>query len=147
MAKLIKINRWFSIEVGVQNIVIHTQIAIPKSVVFQISNILDDQKKEEFETAFKKFYLGVEAKHRIYTKSEPKKFKYTVGNKYYKIVFGAEVYCFVEIETGDIYKAANWTTAAKHARGNIYDDLAATLEKMGPTGPIHLNPGRNSSIK
>lgn len=32
------------------------------------------------------------------------------------------VHSFVEIETGDIYKAATFKAAAKHARGNIYLD-------------------------
>ncbi len=32
------------------------------------------------------------------------------------------VHSFVEIETGDIFKAATFKAAAKHARGNIYLD-------------------------
>ncbi len=32
------------------------------------------------------------------------------------------VHSFVEIETGDIYKAATFKAPAKHARGNIYLD-------------------------
>ena len=30
-------------------------------------------------------------------------------------------YCFVERETGDIYKSASYRAPAKHARGNIFD--------------------------
>ena len=30
------------------------------------------------------------------------------------------VHSFVEVETGDIFKAASWKAPAKHARGNIY---------------------------
>lgn len=32
------------------------------------------------------------------------------------------VHCFIDAETGDIYKAASWNAPAKHARGNIFDD-------------------------
>lgn len=31
------------------------------------------------------------------------------------------VHCFINKETGDIYKAAGWAAPAKHARGNIYN--------------------------
>jgi len=49
------------------------------------------------------------------------------GRKYHKIVTGrvgtgdSSVYCFVEKETGDIYKSASYKAPAKHVRGNIAD--------------------------
>lgn len=48
------------------------------------------------------------------------------GRKYIRIVkedgSSRSVYCFVERETGAIYKADGWKKPAKHARGNIRDD-------------------------
>jgi hypothetical protein len=49
------------------------------------------------------------------------------GRKYARIVASLgdtqrSVHCFVEIETGNILKAAGWKTPAKHARGNINDE-------------------------
>lgn len=32
------------------------------------------------------------------------------------------VYCFVDMNTGDVLKAASWSAPAKGARGNIYDE-------------------------
>ena len=32
------------------------------------------------------------------------------------------VYGFVDMHTGDIYKAATWKAPAKHARGNIFNN-------------------------
>lgn len=58
-----------------------------------------------------------------YEYTAPKK-----GIKYTRVVqeanLGAHrsVHCFIERETGKIYKSASWKAPAKHARGNIWDD-------------------------
>lgn len=49
------------------------------------------------------------------------------GKKYVKLVRTDNVgsrsaEAFVNLETGDIFKAASWAAPAKHARGNIYKD-------------------------
>lgn len=43
------------------------------------------------------------------------------------------VHTFVEIATGDIYKAAGWSAHAPHVRGNIYgpEPLAGTTDHGG----------------
>jgi hypothetical protein len=45
------------------------------------------------------------------------------AKKYARIVKSSpgsrSVYCFVDLATGDILKAASWKAPAKHARGNI----------------------------
>ena|SRR6218665_2967328 len=56
------------------------------------------------------------------------------GKKYVRIVRhdvfegvkreGGSAFCFVDIETGAILKAASWKTPAKHARGNIANGAA-----------------------
>lgn len=50
------------------------------------------------------------------------------GRKYAKIcrsfdeINPSSAYAFVDIKTGDIYKAASWAQPAKHIRGNINDE-------------------------
>jgi hypothetical protein len=34
---------------------------------------------------------------------------------------GESVHSFVEVETGNVFKAAGWRAPAKHVRANIYD--------------------------
>ena len=44
------------------------------------------------------------------------------GRKYSKIALSTGgIYCFVENDSGDIYKASSWKAPAKHVRGNIND--------------------------
>ena len=66
------------------------------------------------------------------------KFKVYSGKKYYKIVqqefetwekskyYGqyrdGSVHCFVDKETGDVYKAASWRSPAKHIRFNLQNE-------------------------
>ena len=61
------------------------------------------------------------------------------GKRYARIidtVWGGEsAYCFVEIATGDCYKASSWKAPAKHVRGNISD---TTLSFCTPYGLVHL---------
>ena len=47
------------------------------------------------------------------------------------------VFCFVNIATGDVLKAAGWKAPAKHARGNIYD-ADNGVGRIGPYGPAYL---------
>jgi hypothetical protein len=41
----------------------------------------------------------------------------------------------VQINKGDLMKAAGWNAAAKHSRGNVIDGTA----QYGPYGPTYLN--------
>lgn len=54
-----------------------------------------------------------------------------IGNKYIKIMKNQNgsihVHCFIEKETGDLYKAAAFNHAAKGARGNIADEKPPIL--------------------
>ena len=68
---------------------------------------------------------------------------YTKGRKYIKVIReesgqGQSVHCFVNIQTGDVLKAASWKAPAKHARGNIFNDDNG-LNCMGPYGAAYLN--------
>jgi len=52
------------------------------------------------------------------------------GRRFVRIVMargngtGQSVHAFVEIATGDLYKAEGWKKPAKHVRGNLLDDVA-----------------------
>ncbi len=43
------------------------------------------------------------------------------GRKYAKVERANAVYCFINLENGDVLKAATYSSPAKHARSNIYD--------------------------
>ncbi len=58
------------------------------------------------------------------------------GRKYARLVRNGSVWCFVEIATGDIYKAAGWKGPAKHVRGNIA--TATYGREYHWTGPAYL---------
>jgi hypothetical protein len=61
--------------------------------------------------------------------------EFTCGPKYAKLVSrsvtgsACSVYCFIELATGDIYKAAGFNKPAKHARGNIREGDASNWWK------------------
>ena len=48
------------------------------------------------------------------------------------------IHCFVEKETGDVYKPATWRAPAKHARGNLYDEFGG-MKFIGPHGPAYMD--------
>ena len=64
----------------------------------------------------------------------------TSGRRYHKLIMvrgnNRSVWAFVNLETGDIFKAASWTAPAKHARGNINNPM--TYEHYTWLGPPYL---------
>lgn len=44
------------------------------------------------------------------------------GRKYCKISVGNIIHCFINLDNGDILKAATYKAPAKHARGNIFSE-------------------------
>lgn len=60
-----------------------------------------------------------------FTKAAGDKYNQTLcvfyGRKYAKVERGNVVYCFINLENGDVLKAATYSSPAKHARSNIYD--------------------------
>ena len=70
--------------------------------------------------------------------------KINKGSKFYKIIINNSVWGFiaripmihkgVQINKGDLMKAAGWNAAAKHSRGNVIDGTA----QYGPYGPMYL---------
>lgn len=61
------------------------------------------------------------------------------GKKYLRIVkediSSRYAFCFIEKATGNVLKAASWSTPAKHARGNIY---RLGSEGIGQYGGLYL---------
>lgn len=63
------------------------------------------------------------------------------GRKFIKLISvrgvdSRSVWCFVNKETGEIFKPACWARPAKHARGNIKD--VTTYSSYSWTGPHYL---------
>ena len=60
------------------------------------------------------------------------------GRKYAKITAdnGGSAWGFVNMETGDLLKAASWSAPARHARGNI--ETAQYGRNYVWTGPVYL---------
>jgi hypothetical protein len=65
---------------------------------------------------------------------DPVTYDYSVGKKFAKIVEGRRggVFCFVDLATGDILKAAGYNAPAKGARGHISNG-AADVTPYGAT--------------
>lgn len=59
-----------------------------------------------------------------------------MGKKYAKIIHNGGVWCFIDTNTGLVYKSASAAAPAKHARGNIFGNNPT--ENMGPYGPAYL---------
>ena len=67
------------------------------------------------------------------------------GRKFIKVIRGTSVWGFVAkkggvhkglpMKTGDVFKAASWASAAKHVRGNIFDN---NTDWFAWTGPNYL---------
>lgn len=81
------------------------------------------------ETALQNFVAMAQAMilahhERYFSGMTPPTLSVERGRKYAKIVrteYGSRsVYCFVELSTGNVLKAASWKAPAKHARGNIF---------------------------
>ena len=64
------------------------------------------------------------------------------GRKFIKVIRDTSVWGFVAkkdgihkglpIKAGDVLKAASWNSAAKHTRGNIFDDKQDYFQWTGP---------------
>jgi len=93
---------------------------------------------EEFVTALQKL-INDEYKER-FSNLTPPTITVMNGIKNVRIVRKEEhsrsVHCFIDKETGDVFKAAGWKAPAKHARGNIYrEDI---LNGVGVYGAHYL---------
>lgn len=86
----------------------------------KVVETLDNQMLPLLQTMRDEYYK------KNYTNLTPELITISYGNKYAKFIkryagdtYGC-VYFFVNLENGDILKAASWAAPAKHARGNIF---------------------------
>lgn len=82
---------------------------------------------ETFDAALHRFITTVQAfldDHHIKAGIKGPVLSIDAGRKYHRIVrtegSGRSVYCFIDISTGDVLKAAGWKAPAKGVRGSIY---------------------------
>ena len=61
----------------------------------------------------------------------------TFGAKYAKLISDNSVFCFVEIATGNVRKAASFKTPAKGVRGNI-TDASGGMDSVTPYGAVYF---------
>lgn len=74
-------------------------------------------KISQFMEAWDKIREG-----HIYDPGGNSKLEVTYGKKYAKVIdvhSGRSVMAFIDMATGDIYKAESWSRPAKHIRGNV----------------------------
>jgi len=79
-----------------------------------------------------------------YSSLTPAVISVTEGGKYFKVISGGSCWGFISkydghfkgipIKVGDLMKGANWSSPAKHSRGNILDGTAS----YGVHGPTYL---------
>lgn len=74
---------------------------------------------------------NAEWKRLGYTFAPAPTYSFTTGKKFHKVMEKSlnsnSVHCFVEVETGDIFKAATFNAPAKGVRGNLRDDKKPLL--------------------
>jgi hypothetical protein len=110
---------------------------------------MDAMMGQGFEKALEAF-LGClnESFKAFYSKHYPmlpgKTAEVAMGSKYAKVIAKDSsrcVYCFVNKQTGEIFKPASWAAPAKHARGNIFS--SNPIACCGPYGIEYLRGGMN----
>ena len=98
---------------------------------FQV-RVLSEAQDAKFDKGMKNLIKYIEklwldsAKRMGYNTDNKPEYSYTMGKKYARLVVEPypgqkSVWCFVNVENGDVLKAAGWKGPAKGVRGNIYD--------------------------
>ena len=83
--------------------------------------------KIEFQEHFIKFIEGAKAKvQKNYDENYPnaprEEISFTIGPKYIRVTLGHSAYCFIDLETGRVWKPAGWKAAErKNPRSCIFD--------------------------
>ena len=86
--------------------------------------------KDDYSTALQKMIDRIDEQYGFYYKKTLINLTYkgievNPGRRFDKLVIGNSVYCFVEKQTGDVYKSQTWkqpyTKGKNPIRGSIYD--------------------------
>jgi len=95
-----------------------------------------------FEAALKSFVEGCRRIHEEHRReqfphTQPAIFSIDRGSRYARVVRACPsrmAHCFVDTQTGIVYKAESWDRHGAHGRGNIYDrdNGLAQMRAYGP---------------
>lgn len=103
------------------------------------TNSLDFIASDIFKGHFLSFIDG--AQQKVKSRVPEAEICYTVGPKYIRISvknYQTYVYCFIDIETGHIWKAKGWASPEKkNPRSCIYDDDYG-LSGVNAYGTVYL---------
>ena len=74
------------------------------------------EQLDAIENGTANLYKFVVKTGKRYYKIVQQEFETWLGSKYYQQYRDSSVHCFVDKETGDVYKPASWSAPAKHIR-------------------------------
>ncbi len=93
-------------------------------------------KSKDYESAMEAFLETVRANHLKRAGFHKPDYSVKKGRRFDKVISENSVYCFVEKDTGNIYKPASWRApylkGENAIRASIYNKK--TYEKAGPYG-------------
>lgn len=84
------------------------------------------ERSSDFETAFTQWLeqaqqISDDYMSKHFPNLSKPKLTFTRGAKRIRVERDSSAHCFIDIATGDVLKAASYSTHAKGARGNIYN--------------------------
>ena len=101
--------------------------------------------KEDFEVAVDKLLENIHLDYVKWSNGNPireDELSLKPGRKFIKIIRDNSVWGFIAkkdgehkglpMKSGDVFKPAGWASAAKHTRGNIFDDNQDYFQWTGP---------------
>ena len=113
-----------------------------------INGITPNPIKDDFEGAMDRLLENIHLDYVKWCNGNPireEEISLKPGRKFIKVIRGTSVWGFVAkkggvhkglpMKTGDVFKAASWASAAKHVRGNIFDN---NTDWFAWTGPNYL---------
>lgn len=90
----------------------------------------DPDYEAAFARRFEEFLAWLGSREALLTMREgssfpPPAFRFTVGKKYVRIVRGTSAYCFIDFETGQIWKPASYAAPALNfPRSSLFNEVS-----------------------
>jgi hypothetical protein len=103
-----------------------------QNFITKLTERLNEYKNRNNYSYFDKYTVGITKGSKF-----SKVFRQEVTNE--KIV-NSSIICFVNNETGEIFKPASFATPAKHARGNV-NSPESGMEAINDSGFVHYLRG------